>query len=162
MTCARPGPRVLAGAAHRPPIAPNRSPTAPNHLLPHPPRRTVRYREFTIAATVPGTARIVPGRRRAACLAYHAPSAAHRHSPGARQPSGSESCVPVSTCVNRISPIRVRSIGLVRSESGPSDYLAKILQLGFDCSIALSFDRDPPQQLRGRTGASDKHSRAGW
>ena len=71
-----------------PPTPHNRPQSPPTaRQPPHPPRRTVRYREFTIAAMVPATARIVPTRRRAACLAHRAPSAAHRPSPAARQPS---------------------------------------------------------------------------
>ena len=97
MTCARPGPRVLAGAVHRPP---NRPPTAPNRPPATPP--TPRgYREFTIAAMVPGTARIMPARCPPACLAYHGPSAAHRPSPGARQPSANRPQLPA----NQLAPV---------------------------------------------------------
>ena len=81
-----------------PPTAPQPPPTAPNRPPDTPP--TPRgYREFTIAATVPGTARIVPARCPPACLAYRVPSAAHRPSPAARQPT--DSPPPVLVCRRR-------------------------------------------------------------
>ena len=125
---------------HRPPTDPH--PPA-SHLLPRPPRRTVRlYCEFTMAATVPGTARAAPARCQAACPAHPAPSAAHRRSPAARQP-------PANRLTATRSRVQAASDGAAGMDARDEHTEARPLEVRMARTSRAPW-RPPPQPVTNR------------